>query len=186
MGLNFCLFYPIFLLTSAHMIRSFLRGLSDSTKIFLHWFEAVWGWQTQSIFGMMRSKGKWGKISRNSTPFATQPCANLPHSLLLRCPTKYPYDELKEWGLSNPTLTNFLICAKSAWKSPAKSEVDSTSLFFSEVCQTPRKVPDHVDLEVVNMNVCCVRADQDLLEGEVFTPVRGGLLQNHLLVLWPH
>ena len=90
----------------------------------------------QSIFGMMRSKGKWGKISKNSTPFATQPCANLPHSFLLRCLTKYPYDErmgfvkshfdlcqisLKEpsqawgrfylthfcWGLSNP--------AKSTW-----------------------------------------------------------------------
>ena len=99
----------------------------------------------QPIFGMMRSKGKWGRISRNSTPFATQPCANLPNFLLLRCPTKYPYDELKEdWGLSNPTLSNFLICAKSAWKRPARSEVDSTSLIFHEVCQTPRKVPDHM------------------------------------------
>ena len=38
--------------------------------------------KSQPVFGMMRSKGKWGRIGRNSTPFATQPCANLPHSLL--------------------------------------------------------------------------------------------------------
>ena len=129
-----------------HIIRSVFQGLSDPAKIFLHCLKMSEVDKPQSIFGMMRSKGKRGKISKNSTPFATQPFSNLSHFLLLRCPTKYPYDEFKEvWGLSNPTLTNLLISAKSAWKNPARSEVDSTSLIFSEVCQTPQKLTDHMD-----------------------------------------
>ena len=100
-------------------------GLSNPTNILLNWFGAVWGWQNPFRFWYDEVKRKWGRIRRKSTPFATHPWENLPHFLILRCPTKYPYDELKqEWGLPNPTLNNLLNCAKSAWNRLARSEVD--------------------------------------------------------------